>query len=62
MIFDPTDFNPRPRVNWVDLLLQGASSLRTRPRVTPVSHLSPRLLDDIGYYNGRPDAAPRKHR
>ena len=62
MIFDPTDFSPQRHGNWIDLLLAGASSLRNRPRVTPVSHLSPRLLDDIGYYRSHPDTAPRKRR
>lgn len=62
MIFDPTDFNPKRHGNWIDLLLAGASALRSRPRVTPVSHLSPRLLDDIGYYRSHPDTESRKRR
>jgi hypothetical protein len=64
MIFDPTDFETSTvrATNWLDLMLQGASSLRYRRRATSISHLSPRLLADIGYTQAHPDLPPRKLR
>ena len=63
MTFHPADFNTaEPQTNWIQLLLKGASSLSRRPRVTSVSRLSPRMLDDIGYISNHYDPAPRRRR
>ena len=63
MIFDPTDFDApyEPNTNWLQYMLQGVSS-RRRARPTPISHLSPRLLDDIGLSRARIDTALRHRR
>jgi hypothetical protein len=60
MTFDPTDFETAgPASNWLQLLLRGATSMRPRRRMMSVSELSPRLLDDIGFY-AHPQARSRR--
>jgi hypothetical protein len=63
MIFDPTDFDGPavPATNWIHLMLQRAAA-RRRARPTSLSHLPPRLLEDIGVYRDHPDGALRSRR
>jgi hypothetical protein len=60
MIFDPTDFDApaEPSTNWLRRLFGG----RRRARLTPVSELPPRLLEDIGVSRARTDITPRHRR